>query len=81
VDLLPGAGVNPLVLPNVTSDRICCPECGQRAPYTPRGLPDWHLNFVDGLCAGVFPPYVVARDPKTGERRPVATHAARRRKR
>jgi hypothetical protein len=44
-------------------------------------LTDWHLNRAGGLCADVFPPYVVARDPKTGQRRPVATHAARRRKR
>lgn len=73
--------MNPLVSPKVTSDRICCPECGQRAPFTKTGLADWHLNLAGGLCAGVFPHYVVARDPKTGVRRPVATHAVRRRRR
>lgn len=46
--------------PKVTSDRICCPVCRQRAPYLPTGLADWHLAAGE-LCAGVFPPYVVAR--------------------
>lgn len=74
--------MNPLQIPNVTSDRFCCPECGQRAPYLPNGLADWHTNQAGGLCAGVFPPYVVARDPQTGTRRPVARHGVpKRRKR
>lgn len=58
----------------VTCSTICCPECQLPAPFTPRGLADWHQNRAGGLCAGVFPSYVVARDPKTGRRRPVARH-------
>lgn len=69
--------VNPL--PRVTADRICCPSCRQRAPFTPAGLADWHTNPAGGVCAGVFPPYVVARDSKTATRRPVA-HPLRRKR-
>jgi hypothetical protein len=52
-----GAPVN---LPKVTSDRVCCPGCGQRAPYLPSGRTDWHLA-AGQVCPDVFPPYVTAR--------------------
>lgn len=58
----------------VTSNRVCCHECGQPAPFLPNGLTDWHQNLAGGLCAGVFPSYVVARDPLTKSRRPIAGH-------
>jgi hypothetical protein len=61
-------------LPRVTSDRVCCPCCGLRAPFLPTGLTDWHTDGAGRLCDGVFPPYVIARDPKTKSRPAVAGH-------
>lgn len=65
-------------LPNVTSDRVCCPTCGVRAPFLPNGLTDWHNDPAGRLCDDVFPPYVVARDPMTGKVRRPVTHRLRR---
>lgn len=59
-------------LPRVTADRICCPSCRQPAPFLPSGLTDWHTTPAGAVCGDVFPPYVVARDPHTATRRPVA---------
>lgn len=52
-------------LPRVTSDRACCPECRQPAPYLPNGLPDWHLSAGE-LCMGVLPAYVIGRPRRAG---------------
>jgi hypothetical protein len=50
-----------LSVPNLTADAVCCGSCGQRAPYLPNGLTDWHLDRAGQLCAAIFPRYVTAR--------------------
>jgi hypothetical protein len=68
-------------LPRVTSDRICCPGCSQRAPFLAAGFPDWHLiDTRHGrlVCPAVWPPYV-AGAPQPRRRRPIA-HPLRRKK-
>jgi hypothetical protein len=65
-------------LPRVTSDRICCPSCGQPAPFLPTGNPDWHLTG-GAVCLAVWPPYVDGA-PQPMRRRPVVHQIGRRRR-
>lgn len=58
----------------LSSDRVCCPVCGQRAPYLATGRTDWHLTG-GAVCPDVWPAFVAgAPSPERPARRAVAPH-------